>query len=55
MDAATRSADIPYADIPYYMKAPNVITHPTGWWPPRTVETTFDEVLEWLGRSQARA
>jgi hypothetical protein len=36
------------------MKDPNVITHPTGWWPPRTVETTLDEVLERLGRSQAR-
>ena len=41
------------ADILYYVMHPNVITQPNRMSSSCTVETTLDEVLEWLGRSQA--
>ena len=47
-DPATRPAD-----IPYYVTDTNVVTRATGWSPSRTIETTLDEVLEWLGRYRA--
>jgi nucleoside-diphosphate-sugar epimerase len=40
-------------DIPYYVTDANEVGQATGWSPSRTVETTLDEVLEWLGRHRA--
>ena len=36
-----------------YVTGANTVTQAPGWSLSRTVETTLDEVLEWLGRSQA--
>ena len=40
-------------DIPYYVTDANKVRQATGWSPSRTVDTTLDEVLEWLGRHRA--
>jgi len=40
-------------DIPYYVTDSNKVRQATGWSPSRTVETTLDEVLDWLGRQRA--
>jgi CDP-paratose 2-epimerase len=38
------------ADIPYYVTDANVVSQATGWSPSRTIETTLNDVLEWLGQ-----
>jgi CDP-paratose 2-epimerase len=47
-DPATRPAD-----IPYYVSDNGSISKATGWAPARSVESTLDEILEWLARHRA--
>jgi CDP-paratose 2-epimerase len=47
-DPATRPAD-----IPYYVSDIGAVSKATGWAPVRSVESTLDEILEWLARYRA--
>jgi CDP-paratose 2-epimerase len=41
------------ADIPYYVTDNTLVSKATGWAPTRSVESTLDEILEWLAQYRA--
>jgi CDP-paratose 2-epimerase len=41
------------ADIPHYVTDNGLVRTATGWAPVRSVESTLDEILEWLARYRA--